>query len=332
MRLITTIIIFFFITNVIAQVEIKGTIQTDSADVIPFASIHVLGDTTFGVSDFDGNFNFKTNQNFPISIYAYYPHCYSDTLILKNNTERVLLTIKDDCIRRIKYPVSKILKTIDVNAYYVDVSNLYTDFPIIKGDSIKKIGNYKDIDYLKLTPKRFYQDGKGNIKKGEELIKQKKLYLENWIYTAIYPNKRKSQIPTLKTQKHKSYIHNGDVLMDKVTLKAFISELELKERKKNYIYLVKTTGNASPAWLKKSDIAYLMTLIDSKQDSKCVMSSLAAYAGIGGSTIGDQAIMILEYYRNKADYPGVNLICADYDEKKRKEVKKWWLKVRRTMK
>ena len=85
------------------------------------------------------------------------------------------------------------------------------------------------------------------------------------------------------------------------------------------------SGNADSNWIKKSDVEFLMSLIDSKQDAKCIFNINASFVPKGRSTIGDHAIRLIEVYKSKKEFPDEFLICPKYNRKKRKEIKKWWL-------
>lgn len=110
-----------------------------------------------------------------------------------------------------------------------------------------------------------------------------------------------------------------------ITVIEFIEALIVNERKKNEISVLLVRGTADSNWIKKSDVEFLMSLIDSKQDAKCIFNINASLVPKGRSTIGDHAIRLIEVYKSKKEFPDEFLICPKYDRKKRKEIKKWWL-------
>ena len=117
---------------------------------------------------------------------------------------------------------------------------------------------------------------------------------------------------------------NNHVLMNVITVKELMNELVLNERKKNHLYAIFYDQNADSNWINKSDVEYLMTLIDSKQGAYCLFWSYASMLPRGESTIGDHAIMMIEAFKYNREYPDESLICPKYGRKIRKELKKWW--------
>lgn len=120
------------------------------------------------------------------------------------------------------------------------------------------------------------------------------------------------------------------VKMDEVSVKDFVEALKVEDRKPNVPEVLTVMGQADPDWVKKEDIGYLMSLIDSKHDAKCVMRMISSNMGSGQRpTLGDQVILLIESYRNKKAFPEGLTVCGDFDEAKREELREWWEKLGR---
>lgn len=128
-----------------------------------------------------------------------------------------------------------------------------------------------------------------------------------------------------QVDKRPSYLDsNGIVDFKVITVKEFMKELIVNKREENTIYTLNYNHPADTNWITKEDIKYLMNFIYSKQDAKCIMNISASLLGKGSSTIGDQAIRLIEAYRNKENFPNEMLICSKYNDNKKNEIEKWW--------
>lgn len=135
--------------------------------------------------------------------------------------------------------------------------------------------------------------------------------------SSLYSQNASSNYDSLKND---AQVNIGDI-----TVIEFIESLIENERNKNEISVLLVHGTVDSNWIKKSDVEFLMNLIDSKQDAKCIFNISASLVPKGKSTIGDHAIRLIEVYKSKNKFPDEFLICPKYDRKKRKEIKKWWL-------
>lgn len=135
--------------------------------------------------------------------------------------------------------------------------------------------------------------------------------------SSLYSQNASSKCDSLKND---AQVNIGDI-----TVIELIEALKLQKRNENEIYVLLVGGTADSNWIKKSDVAFLMSLIDSKQDAKCIFNLDASLVPKDKSTIGDHAIRLIEVYKSKKEFPDEFLICPKYNRKKRKELKKWWL-------
>ena len=154
------------------QSNISGYVKSDSSEVISFANIYIIKEDTtvmISITNFDGYFNYHGIVNYPFAIYAQSLKCNSDTLVIDSIHNEIFLEIKYDCIERFKYQYSKVeALNILEEEYYVDISDLYSDFPIIKGDSIIRIENYNMANYIQIYPNKNYINNKGESKSGTQ--------------------------------------------------------------------------------------------------------------------------------------------------------------------
>ena len=121
----------------------------------------------------------------------------------------------------------------------------------------------------------------------------------------------------------------GIIKMDQIRVKEFIQELRIIERKENHDYIAHTSGQADSTWITKEDIEFLMTLINSKDDAKCIKRVLSSYWPKNErTTIGDHAISLIECYRNKLKFPDAPIICSTYEESTKQKLKLWWEKMK----
>ena len=117
----------------------------------------------------------------------------------------------------------------------------------------------------------------------------------------------------------------GIIRMDQISVKEFIQELRIIERKENQDYIAHTGRQADSTWITKQDIEFLMTLIDSKDDAKCIKRVISSYwPSNERTTIGDQAISLIQCYRNGLIFPDTPIICSKFDESTRQSLRLWW--------
>jgi hypothetical protein len=120
---------------------------------------------------------------------------------------------------------------------------------------------------------------------------------------------------------------NGDALMfdfAKSTPSDLIELLKNEDRGKGRLNRIAFMDRAPVGWIKKSDIAFLMTLIHSTDTAKCFVSPLSSYACMDCySTLGGHAIEMIECYRQNTRFPGSFFNCPTTDQQKVKDLAKW---------
>ena len=122
---------------------------------------------------------------------------------------------------------------------------------------------------------------------------------------------------------------NKWVLMDKITVRQFINELKIPTDKPDYpqniVYILHTVGQQDTNWISEDDIEYLMTLIDSKQEAKCIMRDISSYKPLEEKPIlGDQVILLIYAYRKKLKFPYGLTMCGEFVGSDRTELREWW--------
>lgn len=141
-----------------------------------------------------------------------------------------------------------------------------------------------------------------------------------------------SQTSLGQTKVEKDYLDSNNwVQMDKISVRQFVEELRIPAKKpeypKNIIYILHTVGQRDTNWVSINDIEYLITLIDSKEEAKCIMRVISSYMPLEEKpTLGDQIILLINAYRNKLKFPYGLTLCGDFRDKERAEIKDWWEK------
>lgn len=129
-----------------------------------------------------------------------------------------------------------------------------------------------------------------------------------------------------QNNKDVDYINNyGWIVMEKISVREFVEELKINEKDSTKLNLLSTVGEQNSNWITKEDVSFLITLIDSKKKAKCLKQSISSYIPFDKkTTLGDQAILLIEVYRNQHIFPNKLTHCGIYDDEKRAEIKKWW--------
>lgn len=114
--------------------------------------------------------------------------------------------------------------------------------------------------------------------------------------------------------------------LDEVSVYQFIERLKVDQNNPNRLNIL-TIGLKKPdGWITENDIDSLMTFITSKAPAKCVMQIVSSYIPVkDSSTIGGQAMDIIEAFINNKTYPSFLTSCAKTDEERIKQIKKWWV-------
>lgn len=123
---------------------------------------------------------------------------------------------------------------------------------------------------------------------------------------------------------------NGWIIMSKVDIRDYVNELKIVENGPNTLNVLSTMGEAPKDWLKYEDLEFLITLIESKERANCVMRVISSHIpNPQNMTIGNQAISIIESYRQNQTYPNGLTVCESYEEEKVQEIRKWWTEKKR---
>lgn len=89
--------------------------------------------------------------------------------------------------------------------------------------------------------------------------------------------------------------------------------------------LLSLVNRAPSTWIQKDELIYLMTLIDSEEPAKCVVSVLASTLPLKETaTIGGHAMDLLDTYRLGNKYPSFLTSCPKTDSARKAEIKTWW--------
>jgi len=86
-----------------------------------------------------------------------------------------------------------------------------------------------------------------------------------------------------------------------------------------------STGDFPKDWIKPEDVNFLMKQIHSEEKCKCIVKVWSSYLPIYDySTVGGQAMNMIESYKNHVPYyPGL-WNCAKNDSLRAKEIETWW--------
>lgn len=131
-------------------------------------------------------------------------------------------------------------------------------------------------------------------------------------------SKQVSKDPNLSKQ-------TGMFNFGKSTPRELIELLKNTDNKRSKLNQIVFNDKAPADWIKKSDIGFLMTLIHSSDTAKCFVSVLSSQACFNNcfSTLGGQAIEMIECYREKVRFPRSFFNCPKTDAKKVKEIHEW---------
>jgi len=130
----------------------------------------------------------------------------------------------------------------------------------------------------------------------------------------------------VKEKEHQKYTDkNGWIRMSEITVVEFITELKVENKNSIELNILSTIGQTDKNWITTTDLKFLISQIDSKEKAKCVNRSISSFIPDSKNmTIGNQAISIIESYRQNEPFPNGLYICKIYDLEKRNEIQKWW--------
>ncbi|MFD0992825.1 hypothetical protein [Tenacibaculum geojense] len=148
------------------------------------------------------------------------------------------------------------------------------------------------------------------------------LYL-SIIFTVLLSckTKEKNNQPDFDLKKYPS--KNNYIKMSEVNVKTLIDILKTKNHDK--LNILTTIGQTKTNWLNQNDLEYLISKINSKEKSKCIVRDISSFIPKSTHmTIGNHVISIIESYRKKEPYPNHLYICKTYDKEKIDEILEWW--------
>ena len=116
------------------------------------------------------------------------------------------------------------------------------------------------------------------------------------------------------------------VVMDSTSVRQFINALRKPKHSRFIINSITTTGQVDSTWVKKEDLEFLISLIDSKEKSACIKMSDSSERSNWDdlSTIGAQVTQILNSHINGELYPYSLNCCPFENEKLKQEILIWW--------
>lgn len=137
-----------------------------------------------------------------------------------------------------------------------------------------------------------------------------------------------SEAEISQIQKDSSLIDsNGFIRISQINARQLLPLLLIESKKENEPSIISTIGQTEPDWLNINDLEFLVSKIESPQKCKCITRVIASHIPDSKNmTIGNQAISIIEAYRNGQAFPNRLTICEFYEKEKVMEIKKWWNK------
>jgi len=110
--------------------------------------------------------------------------------------------------------------------------------------------------------------------------------------------------------------------LTKITVKEFITLLyPEKEDPFNILVIEK---EAPEYWIKQDDLPYLMSLLKTKEPSKCVMHIYSSHLRTSESTIAGHAADLINCYRENDIYGNFLNRCANVNDEDIMEIEQWW--------
>lgn len=115
--------------------------------------------------------------------------------------------------------------------------------------------------------------------------------------------------------------HFFDGSFEKIDPLEFLHSLEKSKG------VITTIGFASEGWIKPEHIDELIKLVDSKKPCAAVVSALSSYLPPEGSTVGNEAMFLIEGYKS-GKYPPALYSAGGTGSRDPEEYKKWWKETR----
>lgn len=123
-------------------------------------------------------------------------------------------------------------------------------------------------------------------------------------------------------------LSKNSVDFNKTSLREFVAKLKIDssmiDNEQNHFYILTTINKADLNWIKEEDLPILMSLIESKEPSYCVMQFISSQLLFEKSTIGGQVMNLIDSYRYRKQYPYFLIDCSKNDYRRAEEIKKWW--------
>lgn len=127
----------------------------------------------------------------------------------------------------------------------------------------------------------------------------------------------------------KDNVNDGFINIENLTVKEFLLKLKVKENEENNLNILTTIGQAKHDWLTIKDLEFLISKVNSNEKAKCIKRSISSYIpNPENMTIGNQAVSIIEAYKNKEAYPNELYICKIHETSKINEILDWWKKLK----
>ncbi|MEO1484092.1 MAG: hypothetical protein AAFU57_00005 [Bacteroidota bacterium] len=128
-----------------------------------------------------------------------------------------------------------------------------------------------------------------------------------------------------------SFDKNGMIRISKINVRQLLAALVIDSKGENQLNIITTLGDTEPDWLDMDDLEFLVSVVESQQECKCIMRMVSSYIpNPKNMTIGNQAISIIEAYRNGQAFPNGLTICQLYEKEKVIEVKNWWAEYKKS--
>lgn len=116
------------------------------------------------------------------------------------------------------------------------------------------------------------------------------------------------------------------VVMNSTTVRQFINALGNVKQGRYRLNSITTVGQVDRTWVKKEDLEFLISLINSTEKSSCIVRSISSQRDDWDdiSTIGAQVTQILSCYIKGKPYPYRLNCCPKENEKLKQDILDWW--------
>jgi hypothetical protein len=105
----------------------------------------------------------------------------------------------------------------------------------------------------------------------------------------------------------------------------FIKYIRLNDKSSYESKILTIKGQAKSGWITLNDILFLMPLIHSKEEAKCIWTEISSvHPHYSFSTIGGQAMNLIDSYRFAKHYPFFLQDCSSNDKNRVDDITKWW--------